>query len=67
MLLQALHVEIVWERRSQPTTPLLAGLMLINSHLQHSLQLICALHSKHTWRGLRFTVRFAVLEFTLSL
>jgi len=48
MLLQALHVEIVWERRSQPTTPLLAGLMLINSHLQHSLQLICALHSKHT-------------------
>jgi len=33
MLLQVLHVEIVWERRSQPTTPLLAGLMLISSHL----------------------------------
>jgi len=48
MLLQALHVEIVWERRSQPTTPMLAGLMLISSHIQHSLQLINALHFKHT-------------------
>ena len=52
---------------SHPTTPLLAGLMLISSHIQHSLQLINALHFKHTWCGLRFTVRFAVLEFTLSL
>jgi len=48
MLLQALHVEIemknlnlqvtllvqkLLERRSHPTTPLLAGLMLISSHL----------------------------------
>jgi len=48
MLLQALHVEIelknlnlqvtllvkkVWERRSHSTTPLLAGLIRISSHL----------------------------------
>jgi len=46
MLLQALHVEIemknlnpqvtckrVWERRSHLTTPLVADLMLISSHL----------------------------------